>query len=163
MKCWYVVQTKARQEILAEENLLRQRFQCFLPRLKKWRQIRGKRVSVEEAYFPNYLFVNVDIAKTDIAPIRSTRGVSKMVRFETLLTVPEVIINNLLQRADENYFIEDVERYTPGQVVKIEEGPFVGISAIFRAKTGQDRAYFLINMLGSQQQINMPLTMIERV
>jgi len=162
MKYWYVVQTKPRQESIAEENLQRQSFQCFLPRIKQWRSIRGKRKQVEEAFFPGYLFVYLDCRLTDITPIRSTRGVAKMVQFGKILSVPHMIVESLRHQADENNIVDIAdEKFRPGQEVCIEEGPLSGLRAIFQAKSGKDRAYVLLNLLGSQQSVEVPLAIID--
>ena len=80
---WYAIQTKVRQESLAVTNLDRQGFTCYLPLITLEKLRRGKKVMVEEAMFPGYLFIELDASGTgqSWAPIRSTFGVSKLVSF----------------------------------------------------------------------------------
>lgn len=80
-KGWYLVHTKVRQEYVARVNLIRQKYQMFLPEL---RQVRVRHQLPEESLvplFPRYLFIRLDRICDRWAPIRSTLGVSKMVSF----------------------------------------------------------------------------------
>ena len=92
---WLLLQVKPRQEMRALENLERQRGECYCPLIQVEKLIRGKRIHAEEALFPGYLFINFDPQKSNLTytAIRSSRGVSKIVRFgEKLAKVPEHLI-----------------------------------------------------------------------
>ena len=80
---WYVVHTKIRQEALAMTNLNRQGFECYMPMLKMEKMRRHKATLVEEPMFPRYLFIRLDTSGSgpSWSPIRSTLGVSQLVRF----------------------------------------------------------------------------------
>lgn len=163
MEQWYVIQTKPRQETIAEENLERQGYICFCPRIGVWRKFRGSRRSAVEAYFPNYVFIHLDMQSTNVAPIRSTCGVSKLVRFGNLIpAVPPALITTLRQQTgDDGLLSSEHKDFTPGQIVRIETGPLAGISAIFEAPTGQRRAILLLQMLGKTQRITVPIDSLE--
>jgi transcriptional antiterminator RfaH len=45
----------------------------------------------------------------------------------------------------------------PGQAVELDEGPFKGISAIFQAYDGEERAIVLISFMQKQQTLKVPL------
>lgn len=77
---WYLIQTRPRQEKRAEEHLRRQRFECYRP-LKAAAKPSLIRVQSEEALFPGYLFIRMDQVHDNWYPIRSTRGVSRIVTF----------------------------------------------------------------------------------
>ena len=70
MADWYVLQTKVRHEAVAEHNLNNQSFNTFLPMLRVQRHSRGKWQSFNEALFPGYLFVELDLENQNTAPIR---------------------------------------------------------------------------------------------
>ena len=80
---WLLLQVKPRQEMRALENLERQQAQCYCPLIQVEKLRRGKRIHVEEALFPGYFFINFDPQKSNLTytAIRSSRGVSKIVRF----------------------------------------------------------------------------------
>ena len=78
---WYLVHAKPRQEDTALANLARQGFEAFLPRMRRQVRHAGRWRERVEALFPRYLFVSLDPETHDWAPIRSTVGVSSLVRF----------------------------------------------------------------------------------
>ena len=80
---WYLVHTKPRQEKSALENLHRQGYQCYLPTIPSEKLRQGPLTVADEPLFPRYLFIRLgqgDSAKS-WAPIRSTKGVSRLVSF----------------------------------------------------------------------------------
>ena len=76
MTNWYAVQTKPRQELVAEQNLQRQGFVTYLPRIRLRKRKRNKLVDAVEPLFPRYLFIHVDPDQDSLAPVRSTLGVA---------------------------------------------------------------------------------------
>src|SRR4051812_8030711 len=80
---WYLVHTKPRQERVALENLERQGFQCYLPTLPSERLRQGLLALSLEPLFPRYLFIRLGEGGSARSwmPIRSTRGVSRLVSF----------------------------------------------------------------------------------
>ncbi|HCJ30844.1 MAG TPA: transcription/translation regulatory transformer protein RfaH, partial [Pseudomonas sp.] len=77
---WYLVQCRVRQDERAEENLTRQGYECLRPTITRERLLRGRRQSVVESLFPGYLFIRLG-AEADWGPLRSTRGVLRVVGF----------------------------------------------------------------------------------
>lgn len=80
---WYLVHTKPRQEKCALENLERQGYQCYLPTLPSEKLRQGLLTVSDEPLFPRYLFIRLgqgDSAKSWV-PIRSTKGISRLVSF----------------------------------------------------------------------------------
>ena len=93
MNCWYVVFCKPRQEAVAEENLLRQSFHVYLPRIRMKQRRGGQWVDCVEVLFPRYLFIRIDPHWRSAAPVRSTRGAVGLLRFGvTPAVVPEAVI-----------------------------------------------------------------------
>jgi len=156
---WYVVFTKPRSEALAEDNLRRQGFRCLLPRIQQARTRRNKRLMVTEPLFPRYLFVQLDPDRQSIAPIRSTLGVTSMVRFGgELAVVPEPIIATLLARTDRASGLVSLQSpcFTPGDKVMLLDGPLAGIQGIFEAASGEERVIMLLDLLGRQVRVTAP-------
>jgi transcriptional antiterminator RfaH len=159
---WYVVKTKARQESQALEQLRRQQFCCFFPRLRVRRKRNGRYRHVVEALFKSYLFVQLDTSIQDCSPIRSTRGVQDLVRFgNQLIPVPPSIIRALQKRVDEDQVLAaSTSQFKPGQKVSLELGSFAGLEAIFCEPKGEDRAILFINLLGRMQHIEVPVDIV---
>lgn len=158
-KRWYLVYAKPRQEQAAQENLVRQGYRTYLPLLRVPRRRLGRRVIRVEAMFPRYLFIHLDTVTDNWAPIRSTVGVSKLVRFGgEPAPVPDKLIEAL--RARENkQGVQDVplHSYQRGQKVRIEEGPFMGYEGIFLAKTGEERVLVLLDVVGKQAKARVDI------
>ena len=80
---WYLVHTKPRQEKTALQNLELQGYECYLPMLSS-EKLRQRVLSViDEPLFPRYLFIRLDtgLSAKGWGPIRSTKGVSRLVSF----------------------------------------------------------------------------------
>lgn len=153
---WYLVQCKARQDQRAEENLVQQGYECSRPKCHRQRLLRGALVLVEESLFPGYLFVHIPQG-ANWAPIRSTRGIAKIVAFGGRpLPVGHELIMQLQARAKSH----PVSKFSPGDRVVILDDGFAHIESIFMATDGEERVILLINMMNRQQQISFPLTSV---
>ncbi len=165
MRKWYVVFTKAKNEKLAEENLFRQGFECFLPFVNNPNKVRARRVkSIIEPLFPCYLFIKVDTETQSIAPVRSTRGVAKMVMFgNTLASIPDKYIEQIQNRVSpESGVIEFVSHdYKPGDKVKVLDGPLAGLEGSFKQNSAEDRVILMLGLLGGTKQVHVRKDFIE--
>jgi transcriptional antiterminator RfaH len=111
--------------------------------------VRGKRTTVSEPLFPNYLFIEFDPEAIHTTTISSTRGVSHFVRFGTLpATVPSAVIEAL--QTDAPQTLIDPETPQVGDEVIITEGTFEGLRAIFAEPDGETRSMLLLNLLNKQ-------------
>jgi transcriptional antiterminator RfaH len=130
MKKWYLLYIKSRQEKLALQHLQNQAYEAYLPLVKIEKIRQGVRSLVEEALFPRYLFVHLDEAGSQSwAPIRSTVGVSQLVKFgHRFAEVSQELVQWVQEHAKTNK-IE--EQFKSGDLVRITEGPFRGFDAIF--------------------------------
>ena len=163
MLSWYAVQTKPRQEAIAELNLERQGYQTYLPKILLRKRRRDKWTRVVEPLFPRYLFIQVNTKQQSLAPVRSTLGVTALVRFGHLLRpVPDEIIDFIRQAEDPDTHQHHADEWPHqlGDEVQVLEGPFAGLTGIFQAQTGEQRALLLIDLLGRQNPITVPLDAI---
>ena len=144
---WYVVHTKIRQEALAMTNLNRQGFECYMPMLKMEKMRRHKATLVEEPMFPRYLFIRLDTSGSgpSWSPIRSTLGVSQLVRFGGQ---PAVVDSKLIELLRTREQVGQPERlFKAGEKVVVADGPFAGIEAIFKTADAESRSMILLDML----------------
>lgn len=151
---WFVIHTKPRQEHIAEQHLQNQRFEVFLPRFEVQKRKHHGITRQIEPYFPRYLFVRFSESRDDWGPIRSTRGVSSLVRFNGR---PRAVANQLIVMLKENQNPEGLQQvsrnsWKPGDRVEIEDGPFAGYRCIFEAVRSSDRVAVLLNIVGKQTQ-----------
>ena len=163
---WFAVVTKPRQEQIALENLQRQDFECFLPLAENPYQRRRKRHRhMIEPLFPRYLFLNAIAGQQNLAPVRSTRGVTTMVRFGTeLAVVPESIINAIKSRMDPAtglIRIKPVE-LKAGDKVRIFDGPLAGISGIVEERSSENRVLILMELMGRPTAVEVDALLLQR-
>lgn len=154
---WYVVHTKARQEQLASENLVRQGYAVYLPRIKILKRGRdGQRIAIEPL-FPRYLFIRPGSPSHSIAPVRSTQGVACLVRFGHL---PAVMRANTLDdiRSFElrlnQVSDESLSPFRPGKLVRVADGPLAGLEGLI-SSVSQQRVIVLLQLLGRDTRVDM--------
>jgi len=160
MKHWYAVYTQPRNEERAQEHLLRQGFEVFLPQYLR-RRSHARRVSiVPTPLFPRYLFVSFDVSQQRWRAIRSTRGVIDLVRNgETPVPVPETVIQEMERRRDGDGFVIlarhlELKR---GSKIRIDSGPFATHEAIFEAVRDADRVVALLSLMGREVVVQVPI------
>jgi transcriptional antiterminator RfaH len=156
---WYLVQTKPRQEFRALQQLQNQGFDCFLPTLYMEKVVRGRMATCVEPLFSRYLFIQLSAVNCNWAPIRSTRGVSKLVAFGgRFATLPEVCVNALRGAQGE------VHRrlFEPGEQVVITQGPFAGMCGIYQVPDGEKRALILIELMNKPQKLKVAVESLRK-
>jgi len=158
MDYWYGVFCKPRQEAVAEENLQRQGFYVYLPRIRTRHRRRGQWVSAVEALFPRYLFIRIDPLRRSTATVHSTRGVVSLVRFgREPAVIPDAVMDAILQREDSASGLHqnDQPLFCVGDPVKLVEGPLASMEGIFAQEDGEQRVTVLLELLGKTNKISV--------
>ena len=158
---WYVIESKANQQQRAEKNLCNQGFAIFSPSISVERIVRKKRVIRDEAVFPGYIFIRLDLEQSDWGALSSTRGVGKIVSFNgSPCSVSDDLINALRHQF---YTLEKpVALYKAGDKVQVTAGCFKDIEAIVKAVTPDERVIVLLHILHSPQTLAFPVTQLAR-
>ena len=154
---WFLIHTKPRQEGIALENLERQGYPCYLPMLATEKLRQGKLVTLQEPLFPRYLFIQLGQGSTaqSWSPIRSTRGVSRLVSFgNEPARVPADLVQ-MLQAHDADRSQDVQTLFKSGDKVLIQEGPFAGLEAIYQMKDGEGRVMVLIELMSKPAQLKL--------
>ena len=154
MKFWYAVNTKTRCEAFACGSLERLGVEVFLPMLKEGKAARGRRCTVTSPLFPGYLFARFDVPGQYRA-VTYARGVKQIVSFGGgPSVVDESIIEVIRGQARDGVIELSDNRFSPGQVVRIKDGPLYGLEAIFEKKlSGTSRAVLLLKAISFQARI----------
>ena len=155
---WYAVCCKPRQEAVAEENLLRQGFQVYLPRIRIRQRRRGQWIDAVEVLFPRYIFIRVNTLQRSTAAVRSTRGAVGMVRFGGQpAVVPDAVMDALRQREDAASGLHEDERplFSTGDTVKLVDGPLAGMEGVFTEQDGDRRVILLLELLGKANKVTV--------
>ena len=153
---WYVVQTQVNGETKAEQNLLRQGYQIYLPRYLKRRRHARKVDFVAKPLFPRYLFVAIDMATQRWRSIQSTSGVSHLVaNGDEPAAVPEGVVRALKVREDVKGFVklDAAPAFAPGDKVRVLGGAFMDNAGLFNGMADRDRVSILLEMLGRQVRV----------
>lgn len=154
---WYVIQCKANESFRAAENLENQGFEVFHPFIQVEKVRQGKLKLIDEPLFPYYLFISLSEVADNWRPIRSTRGVLKLVSFGHQ---PVRVADELVEMLRERVAPQPEDYLKSGDRVIIEEGPFKGLNAIFQSKKGEERVILLLELLHKQQRLEIPVKSI---
>jgi transcriptional antiterminator RfaH len=162
---WYLIHTKPRQEKYALENLHRQGYQCYLPTLPSEKLCQGKLKVSDEPLFPRYLFIRLDQGGStkSWAPIRSTKGVSRLVSFGIDPAKVDDGLIELLRMQEASAQSEPERLFKPGERVCLTEMPFAGIEGIYQEADGERRIMVLIEILSKQVAVPVMPTGLRKV
>jgi transcriptional antiterminator RfaH len=159
---WYLIHCKPRQDERALKNLRQQGFSCFRPArtVERWR--RGRANTRLEPLFPNYLFIQLNQLNDNWYPIRSTRGVNRIVGFNgPPLPIRDTIVEEIHARLGSSITAEHYLK--PGEHVRIAEGAFSQVDAILVARDGDERVVLLLNILQQDQRLSFALKSVRKV
>ncbi len=164
LRRWYVIQCKGGESFRAAEHLANQGYEIFHPVLRVQKKRRGKLEWVSEPLFPYYLFIRLDRLASNWRPIRSTRGVLKIVTFGLDLPVPvsDALVETLLTHGSGEEDATANVYFRAGEAVEITGGPFKDLQAVFASHKGEERAIVLLNMLQKQQRLEMSVDQLRR-
>lgn len=151
MKRWYLVYCKRGEQARAKMHLENQNVECFYPQIEIEKMLRKKKQVVKEPLFPGYVFVRFDYeVGPSFTTIRSTRGITDFIRFGAL---PQEVEGDLileLKNLEQLEAEDGVKRLAvpmSGDEIRILEGQFAGITAIYQEPDGDKRSFMLVNMI----------------
>ena len=160
---WYVVYSKPSQEVRAETELAYQGFSVYLPKISESKRLRGQWMQQIRPMFPRYLFVQPEHAEQSIAPVKSTRGVSHLVRQgPALVACPETLIDSIRNAEAQLNGEKPTAFVAVGETIEIVEGPFQGLISRVVAAT-EDRVSILLEVLGKLQSLQFPVALCRKV
>ena len=159
-KAWRICYTRPSQEFRAQQNLQSQGFECYLPTIVAQRIVRHQLVIRTEPLFERYCFVRGRSPHTNWAPIRSTPGVSHLLRFGANpepATIADALIQAIALLCQKASTAKPL--FTPGQPVQIAAGPLKGLAGLFQqiqqSDDGDARAQVLLVILGKTHPIKL--------
>ena len=163
-KAWYLIYTKPNQETVAQQQLEQQGYATYLPMIINAKRRNGRRRYVNEPFFPRYLFIHLDQTTDNWSPIRSTLGVSNLVRFGMMPTpVDEEIIELIRSRENPDGLHQVEEGIREGDNIRVLDGPMMGLEGVFIAKSGEQRVMLLLELMGKTTRVKMDVDAIEVV
>ena len=163
---WAVVYTHPRQEKRAMENLTRQGFHVWTPKIRVTKRRLNRFHDVEEALFPSYVFVQLATGQV-WASINNTYGV-KYLLTDGLLPqfLPDEFVADLhehIKASEQNSGVLHqftVGQFTIGDEVKITHGPFSGLVSKISDLLPGERVKLLFDILGKGTPAVLPVNSV---
>lgn len=162
---WYLAYTKPRQEEIARVNLDQQGFDSYLPLYKKFKKTEQGPVSVFEPMFPRYIFFRPGKPGQSISTVRSTKGITTIVRFGF---EPAVIGEELLGRIRQleedrnNATLLELSKLKAGQTVRLQHTALGDVQGLIQSVSSK-RVSVLLEILGRPAVVQLEYHQVEPV
>lgn len=153
-KYWYALRVKPHKEKSVSQRLAEDDVEYYLPLVRV--EPKNRRNATRKPYFPGYLFINTDLEETGLNKFRWLPGAIGLVEFGG---IPAVVPTNLIN--DLQHLMERIKKegglakfeFSPGDKVRIVDGPLEGYEAIFDLHLeGKDRVQVLLAFLSQSPQ-----------
>ncbi|MDA7692785.1 transcriptional activator RfaH [Alphaproteobacteria bacterium] len=155
-KKWFIAQIKPNSYRSATQNLERQGFETFLPKMEITLRQKNKFV-VKNAYvFPGYILVCFDPLIITWTKINSTYGVTKILVFNKKpLEISSDLILELKNRYEINSNPTQKEKLQKGDSIKFYRGPFTDLIAKVESVDEKNRIWILLEAMGGYQRLKL--------
>jgi transcriptional antiterminator RfaH len=152
---WYLVHTKPRQEKCALENLQWQGYKCYFPTMPAEKIRLGKISTAQQPLFPRYLFIRLGQGPSaqSWTPIRSTKGVSRLVTFGSVPAKVDDALIHALRSQESAAQIEPERLFKSGERVRITTAPFADIEGIYQMTDADQRVMVLIELMSKRVKV----------
>lgn len=162
MRHWYALYTKPRMEQHVGNLLKSKGIETYVPTMRVTRQ---RRPTVERAFFPRYMFARLDLEAIGLSAIKWTPGLTSIVSFnDGPAVVPDEVVALIKARVSEIEKHGYGSTFRSGDRVRITEGPFKDLEAIFdRPLSAADRVRILVEVLGRLTACEIEAGYLEKV
>ncbi len=160
---WYLAYTKPRQEEIARVNLEQQGFESYLPLYKKFRKTEQGPVSVFEPMFPRYIFFRPGKPGQGISAVRSTKGITTIVRFGfEPAVIDEVLLHRIRQLEQERNHatLLDLSNLKAGQTVRLKHTALGDVEGLVQSVSSK-RVAVLLDILGRPAVVQLEHHQVE--
>jgi len=164
MQQWYALYTKPNAEYQVATVMQHHNIQTYLPEIDYGKASDGR---TRKPFFPCYLFIKTDFEKVSFSSVQWTPGLKRVVTCDGVpLPLPEDLIDVIRRKLGE---IEakggwPSHTFQPGQPVRIKDGPFKDMLAIFEGPTRpSQRVHVLLTILGHVSRTQVDVADLEKV
>ncbi len=156
---WYVLKSKPNKEDVLYGQVTMRGFEAFFPCLDV--NPVNPRARKTKPYFPGYMFVRVALGEVGLSAFQWMPYAAGLVSFDK---EPAIIPNDMMRalcksiEALQKKKVVDSQRFQPGNMLTVNEGPFAGYGAIFDTNLpGNDRIRILLMLArGRQMSVELP-------
>src|SRR3954469_1837713 len=146
---WYAVHAQPNREFRAEQQLRNKGFEIFLPDGLKTVRPARRLTNLPAAFFPRYLFIQLDLAQHRWRSINGTFGVSSLVmRGDMPHPVPRGVVEAMIAAVDDTGMLCLAEKLTVGDRVRLAAGPFAEKLGILDRLDDSGRVRVLLEIMG---------------
>ena len=153
---WYVARTEPRAEFVAAEELARDGYDVFFPRITEPSPRPGH---TETPLFPGYLFLHCDPEAEGWPSFRGVHRITGWVSFGgEVPCLPDGDVAELMERLELiNQQGGMLRRFSPGEKVHVDAGNLQGLAEVVEgAKSPKARAKVLLRFMGRLVQAQVP-------
>ena len=160
---WLVAYTKPRLELVALQNLERQSFEVYLPRYKKFKNTDAGPVPVFEPMFPRYILFRPSKAEQSIEAVRSTKGISHVVRFgfePGVVSASMVATLKEFETSQNQATLQEMSNFKAGQKVKLKHVALGALEGLVQSVSSK-RVAVLLEILGRPTVVQLDHHQVE--
>jgi transcription elongation factor/antiterminator RfaH len=163
MKCWYTLYSKPHAEYQVARALSRRGIETYLPEIDAVKERQGR---TQKPFFPCYLFMRADLEQVGLSQIAWTPGLRRIVAFdERPSRLPDRVIEAIRSKLEGINAAGGWERppFEPGETVRITDGPFKDLLAIFEGPCSPARrVQVLLTFLGQASRAHVAVEDLEK-
>ena len=163
MDRWYVLHTKSRNEKHVAVILEQRGLQVFLP---EYTRKNAKGQTKKTAFFPGYLFVSLDLDSVASSLWQWVPGLRYIVAHgDQPVPIPDEVIKLIAHNVMEAELLASSPhlQFKPGDMVRIKDGPFEDMLAIFEGPTKPtERVRVLISTMNRAIRVRVGIYSLEK-
>ena len=164
MERWYTLHTKPNTEYQVATALQRRGLEIYLPEIENPKTSQGRK---GKPFFPCYLFLKIDFEIVGLSHVQWTPGLRRVLTFgDQPVPVSNKVIDFIQGKLGEIKANGGwpVHTFKSGDTVRITEGPFRDMLAIFEGPTTPGkRVQVLLTILGHTNRVQVKATDLEKV
>ncbi len=159
---WFAIYTRPRHEKKVYDELVDKNHEAFLPLVKRVRQWKDRKKTVEMPLFTSYLFARFDYKYRH--QILQTKGLVKIVNFSgEPAVVPDWQIESLRRMLEHPQTLTLENYIRPGEIVEVTDGPFNGLKGMVRELRGSKRLVVTIDGIMQTVSVDIDTDFVKRI
>jgi transcriptional antiterminator RfaH len=157
---WYTVYSKPQKEEFAQLQLRSKGLEVFLPRLLL--PNNGKKCKRIVPLFPSYLFTRINIYSAEYGYTLWSPGVKRIISFNGIpAPIDSDIVDYLMKQTNTDGLIPARSNLRVGQEVRIDGGPFEGLTGIIQEPpNAKGRVKVLLRLLNRPTKAEIPVRLV---